>query len=201
MAIGAGLLAGLAKIFVLKFNNIGSKKYKLDKENEKTLTKSEKKQEKKKLRKSKRKDNFRNFATGALSGLLSPITLVAGGVGTAVAYVATTTASRFFTSKSIDKKDKNIKGFAESLKNNAGMNILGSSIIALTAFSKGRNMNVLKKNLDFAVKNLKDDKTELATFDSVEGSEEVIVYIWLDALAGEELEGSTISFALNFVAV
>ena len=156
LAIGAGLLAGLAKIFVLKFNNIGSKKYKLDKENEKTLTKSEKKQEKKKLRKSKRKDNFRNFATGALSGLLSPITLVAGGVGTAVAYVATTTASRFFTSKSIDKKDKNIKGFAESLKNNAGMNILGSSIIALTAFSKGRNMNVLKKNLDFAVKNLKD---------------------------------------------
>ena len=63
------------------------------------------------------------------------------------------------------------------------------------------NLFVAIKYVDGAVKNIKEDKTELASFSNVEGSKELVFYIWLDALAGEELEGAIISFSLNFVSV
>ena len=63
------------------------------------------------------------------------------------------------------------------------------------------NVFVAIKDVDGAVKNIKEDKTELASFSNVEGVKELVFYIWLDALAGEELEGAIISFSLNFVSV
>lgn len=63
------------------------------------------------------------------------------------------------------------------------------------------NVFVAIKDVEGAVKNIKEDKTELASFSNVEGSKELVFYIWLDALAGKELEGAIISFSLNFVSV
>ena len=63
------------------------------------------------------------------------------------------------------------------------------------------NVFVAIKDVEGAVKNIKENKTELASFSKVEGAKELVFYIWLDALAGEELEGAIISFSLSFVSV
>ena len=63
------------------------------------------------------------------------------------------------------------------------------------------NIFVAIKDAGGVAKNLKEDKTELATFSNIEDAKELVIYIWLDSLAGEELEGAVISFVLNFVAV
>ena len=102
--------------------------------------------------------------------------------------------SEGYYSKLYIRAEGSVKVFIEDVK-------IKSKRHADKVDAERENIYVAIKDKTEAVKNLKDDKIELATFDSVEGSEEVIVYIWLDALAGEELEGSTISFELNFVAV
>ena len=83
------LSGGITKWVYGKVERTGSKEYKV---NKKAYTdKKEYKAEKKKARKAKRKANFKNFATGALNGMLAPVTALAGGIAGVPAYLLATT--------------------------------------------------------------------------------------------------------------
>ena len=61
-----------------------------------------------------------------------------------------------------------------------------------------KNIFVAIKDIDGSTKSLEENEIQLATFESVEGGKELIFFIWLGSLAGEELIGSKISFSLYF---
>lgn len=102
--------------------------------------------------------------------------------------------SEGYYSKVFVKTNSDFKVYIEDVK-------IESKKYADKVDAERENVFVAIKDVDGAVKNIKEDKTELASFSNVEGSKELVFYIWLDALAGEELEGAIISFSLNFVSV
>ncbi len=94
------LAGGITKYWLLKFNRIGSKEFKV--ENQDQLSKKELKKAERKLNRKRHKENFRNFYTGALSGLLAPVLTLAGGIAGIPAYLLASAGIRFGTRK--DKK-------------------------------------------------------------------------------------------------
>lgn len=102
--------------------------------------------------------------------------------------------SEGYYSKVFVKTNSDFKVYIEDVK-------IESKKYADKVDAERENVFVAIKDVDGAVKNIKEDKRELASFSNVEGSKELVFYIWLDALAGEELEGAIISFSLNFVSV
>ena len=102
--------------------------------------------------------------------------------------------SEGYYSKIYVKAEGTVKVYVEDVK-------IDSKRHAGEVEEERENIFVAIKDQTEAVQNLKEDKTELATISNINGYEEIVIYIWLDALAGEELEGSIISFTLNFVAV
>ena len=64
-----------------------------------------------------------------------------------------------------------------------------------------KNVCVALKNIKNANKNLKEDVVELATFSKNDAAQELVFLIWLDALAGDDLEGAKIGFDLAFELV
>lgn len=60
------------------------------------------------------------------------------------------------------------------------------------------NIYIALKDVKDANKNLKDDNVELASFSKNNETKELTFLIWLDALAGEDLEGAKISFDVVF---
>lgn len=149
------LAGGLTKYWLLKFNRIGSKEFKV--ENKDELNKKELKKAKQKLNRKRHVLNFRNFYTGMFNGLAAPVLTLAGGIAGIPAYFLATTGVRFATRK--NKKDKSV-GFVDSLKNNIALNSLFAAAIAIPAWRKVKYSKVLGANLDKVVKNLKGVKLE-----------------------------------------
>lgn len=149
------LAGGITKYWLLKFNRIGSKEFKV--ENKDQLSKKELKKAERKLNRKRHKENFRNFYTGALSGLLAPVLTLAGGIAGIPAYLLASTGIRFATRK--DKKH-NKTDFVDSLKNNIALNSLFAAAIAIPAWRKVKYSKALGANLDKVVKNLKGIKLE-----------------------------------------
>lgn len=149
------LTGGITKYWLLKFNRIGSKEFKV--ENKDGLSKKELKKAERKLNRKRHKENFRNFYTGALSGLLAPVLTLAGGIAGIPAYLLATTGIRFGTRK--DKKH-NKTSFVDSLKNNIALNTVFAAAIAIPAWRKVKYSKILSANLDKVVKNLKGVKLE-----------------------------------------
>ena len=153
-----GIIGGITKLTITKAERIGSKEFKVDK---KAFTdKKELKAAKKKARKARQKTNFKNFLTGALNGILVPVTALAGGIIGVPAYILATTGLRYATNNK-GNKDKSLNDFAQSFKDNAVVNTLATAAIAVPAFKKAHFSHVLGKNLDKVVNKLKNTKLEL----------------------------------------
>lgn len=153
-----GIIGGITKLTITKAERIGSKEFKVDK---KAFTdKKELKAAKKKARKARQKTNFKNFLTGALNGILAPVTALAGGIIGVPAYILATTGLRYATNNK-GNKDKSLNDFAQSFKDNAVVNTLATAAIAVPAFKKAHFSHVLGKNLDKVVNKLKNTKLEL----------------------------------------
>lgn len=153
-----GIIGGITKLTITKAERIGSKEFKVDK---KAFTdKKELKAAKKKARKARQKTNFKNFLTGALNGILAPVTVLAGGIIGVPAYILATTGLRYATNNK-GNKDKSLNDFAQSFKDNAVVNTLATAAIAVPAFKKAHFSHVLGKNLDKVVNKLKNTKLEL----------------------------------------
>lgn len=175
------LAGGITKYWLLKFNRIGSKEFKV--ENQDQLSKKELKKAERKLNRKRHKENFRNFYTGALSGLLAPVLTLAGGIAGIPAYLLATTGIRFATRK--DKKH-NKTSFVDSLKNNIALNSLFAAAIAIPAWRKVKYSKVLGANLDKVVKNLKGVKLEKPNLPSNKTTYDEIEHILLNS---EEIKG------------
>lgn len=147
------LAGGLTKYWLLKFNRIGSKEFKV--ENKDQLSKKELKKAERKLNRKRNVLNFRNFYTGIFNGLISPVLTLAGGIAGIPAYLLATAGVRFATRK--NKKDKSVT-FVDSLKNNIALNSLFAAAIAIPAWKKIKYSKVLGANLDKVIKNLKGVK-------------------------------------------
>ena len=152
-AVAAGFAGGLIKWALLKINRIGSKEFKpeIDKE---TMSKKEIKQIKKQNRKERKRANRRNFFSGAINGLTTPILSVLGAIGAPI-YVAVNSLNRYFIGTRENKGEKSFKGYIENLKASK-ITHLGSAIaIAIPAVQKGKFNKVFEKNLDKTVEKLK----------------------------------------------
>lgn len=64
-----------------------------------------------------------------------------------------------------------------------------------------KNLFISIKDIANSTKTLEEEETEIVTFSDVSETQELIFLIWMGGLANEALEGSKISFALDFVAV
>jgi len=157
--LGATAIAGgLTKYFALKFNRIGSKEYKTDKKNyngartpyDKAAYKLEKK-----LKNSERHNaNFRNFASGAINGLMMPLTLLGGAIVGIPAYFVGNNLNRYF----IGNKDseKTLSGYFDNLKDDG---LTHATVIAATAVpmvKKAKWTNGFDKNLSKTIEKLVD---------------------------------------------
>jgi len=151
----AMFLGGFTKWSLLKLNRIGSKEFKVENKNQ--LDKKEFKQVKKDLNHKRHKENFKNFCTGAINGLLAPVTAIAGGIAGVPAYILATSGIRFLTSKN-DDKPKSINNYFANFKNNIVLSSLFTLAVAVPAFKKARYSEVLGENLEKVVKNLKGIK-------------------------------------------
>jgi serine/threonine protein kinase len=157
------LAGGYTKYWLLKFNRLGSKEFKV--ENKDELDKKELKKAKKALNHKRHNLNFKNFCTGAINGLLAPITTVAGGIAGIPAYILATSGVRFLASKN-DNKDKSTGNFAENLKNNIALDSLFAAALAIPVLRKAKYSKILGENLDKVVKKLKDVKLQQPDFPS-----------------------------------
>lgn len=64
-----------------------------------------------------------------------------------------------------------------------------------------KNLFISIKDIANSTKTLEEEETEIVTFSDVSETQELIFLIWMGGLANETLEGSKISFTLDFVAV
>lgn len=152
-AVVAGLAGGLIKWALLKINRIGSKEFKpeIDKE---TMSKKEIKQIKKQNKKERKRANRRNFFSGAINGLTTPILSALGAVGAPI-YVAINSLNRYFIGTREDKGKKSLTSYIENLKNSAITHITSAIAIAIPAIQKGKFNKVFEKNLDKTLEKLK----------------------------------------------
>ena len=137
----------------MKINRIGSKEFKpeIDKE---AMSKKEIKQIKKQNKKERKRANRRNFFSGAINGLTTPILSVLGAVGAPI-YVAVNSLNRYFIGTREDKGKKSLKGYIENLKTSTITHIASAIAIAIPAVQKGKFNKTFEKNLDKTLEKLK----------------------------------------------
>ena len=101
------------------------------------------------------KANFRNFASGAINGLMLPITTLGGAFVGVPAYFVGNSLNRYFVGNHVEK-DKSFNSYIENLKNDS---ITHGALVAATAVpmaKKARFNSVLNKNLKTVIDKLKD---------------------------------------------
>ena len=162
-ASAAALAGGISKNWILKFNRVGSDEFKYSKKDfngaKKPRDKAAYKLRKKAVKKERRKTNFRNFLSGAINGLMMPISLVGGAIVGVPLYLVGNSLNRYFVANR-EEKNKSLGGYIENLKDDS---ITHVALAAATAVPLARKVNYTKvfdKNLKSAVEKLKDAKLE-----------------------------------------
>ena len=156
-AAGAALVGGFVKNGLLKINRIGSEEFKTDKKKyngaktpyEKTAYKFEKKTK----RKERRRTNFRNFVSGAVNGLMMPISLLGGAIAGVPLYLAGNSLNRYFIGNR-EEKNKSFNSYIDNLKNDGITHAVLAAAIAVPMIKKGRYTAVFDKNLKNATDRL-----------------------------------------------
>ena len=149
------VVGGNTKQMVTLFDRLGSDEYTVNKKD--FATKKEYKKAKWAATKASIKQSAKDFATGAVDGVLAPITAIAGGIVGVPAYLASTFGLKYLTAKN-DNDKKSLGGFVEKLKDNAAVNTVGALLIALPALKKAHFNKVFSKNLEVVAKNLEGVK-------------------------------------------
>lgn len=158
---GAVVVGAVVKKLVLKINRIGSKEFKYDKAENADKSKEEQKAEKRLLKKARKKENRKNFWTGALNGLLTPLVSLAGGIAGVPVYIAINQGMRYLRSKS-DEDKITVKGLGENIKNNAALNAFAALVMAAPLYKNASYTKVLAANLEKVVAKLQNAKLKPA---------------------------------------
>ena len=147
------LLGGFTKLQIVQLERLGSKEYKADKKPDKKAYKTQKKA----LAKERRRANGKAFLTGAVNGLLSPLTALAGGLAGVPVYLAGVTGINYITNKNNDN-NKSLGDFTQKFKDNGVLNSLVVLALGIPALRHAKFSKIFEQNIDIAAKNLKDVK-------------------------------------------
>ena len=162
-AVAAALVGGNLKLSVMQLNRLGSKEFKADEAvyGKKSQRTPRQKQAAKKERNSLRKQKFaadaRNFASGAINGLMSPL-LALGAAAAVPAYLIGSSLNRYFIGCH-NNKDKSFGGYAEHLKNDGITQAAAAAAAAIPMAKKAQWTKVYNGNIDKVVDKL--SKAEL----------------------------------------
>lgn len=147
----AAYMGGLTKYWTLKLNRTGSAEFKVDEQIYGKKSKRNKyqklvaKEQKRALNKERRKTNFKNFASGAINGLMMPVMMLGGIIG-APLYLAGNSLNRYFVANKTDKK-KSFNGYINNLTND-GLTIgLATAAAAVPLVKKGNWTKVFNENI------------------------------------------------------
>lgn len=159
LAGAAGLAGSFTKLWTGRINRIGSKEFKADKKDFNNLqTQQDRdayKAYKKELKKAKRKQNRRNRWSGAINGLMMPITVLGGAIAGVPLYLAGNTLNRYFIGNT-NEKNKSFKGYTDNLKQDGVLHGLLAAGMAIPLFMKGKFASVFDKNLKKSFEALKN---------------------------------------------
>ena len=159
LAIAAGcsaVIGGLVKWGTLKLNRIGSDEFKTNKKDfngaktpyDKALYKAQRKE----TNKQRRGANFRNFASGAVNGLMMPL----GALGALVAtplYLVGNSLNRYFIGNHEDKK-KSFDGYMQNLKDDAFTHASVAVATAIPLAKKAQWTKIFNENIAKATRNI-----------------------------------------------
>ena len=162
-AIIAALAGGISKNYALKLDRIGTKQYKLNKEEKKEFPRSERHKEEKALKKAKKKDNRRNFWSGMLNGALSPLMTLPLAVGTPL-YLGANALSRYFIGERNNEEKKTLKGFKDSITNSPILVAAGTILTAIPLIKMGKAGKIFAQNMPIVAKNLTENKLAIPDF-------------------------------------
>ncbi|MCQ2754639.1 MAG: hypothetical protein MJ231_06295 [bacterium] len=158
-AITAAFMGGFVKDTLLRINGIGSKEFKTDKKDFNNLAteydRSAYKFEKKHNKRMRRNSHFRNFVSGAINGLMMPVTMVGGAIVGVPLYLAGNSLNRYFIGNN-NESNKSFNSYFENLSNDGVAHAALAVGMAVPLVKKGKWSNVFDKNLEKAVAKLKD---------------------------------------------
>ncbi len=148
----AAMMGGFAKLYTLQINRICSQEFNTNKKDfhgAKTAhDKAEYKIHKKMNSSAKNNSNFRNFASGAINGLLMPISVLGGAlVGIPVYFLGNSLNRHFIGSR---HSDKSVSGYAESFVNDGVSQAALAAATLIPMAKKGRFSATFDKNLEKA---------------------------------------------------
>ena len=164
----AALAGGFAKYFTLKFNRIGSDEFKVDeqiygrKKLRNNYGKAVAKIEKKRLNKERRNANFRNFASGVINGLMTPV-FALGGLIAAPLYLVGNSLNRYFVANRTDK-NKSLGGYIDNLKGDIITTGAVTAALAVPLVKKSNFTKVFNENIEKVTKKLADAKLNSPEF-------------------------------------
>ena len=157
----AGLVGGITKLWTGRLNRIGSKGYSTDKKDFNNLATSYDetayKYEKKTKRIAKRKENWRNFLSGCINGLMMPVTIIGGGLIGAPLYLIGNSLNRYFVGNTNEHR-KSLNSYMGNLQNDSLIHAGLAAGLAIPLIKKGKFTKIFDENLDKAVNKLKDAK-------------------------------------------
>lgn len=166
----AALVGGVAKWLTQKINRIGSKEFKVDKKDYKN--KQEYKMAKKATNKARRRANMRNLGAGMINGLMMPVNLLGGAIGTPL-YLIGNSLNRYFVADHVDKGNKSVKGYVDNLKNDALLHAGFAVAAAVPMYKKANWTKVFNENIKKATEKLKDAKLAKPDFASKTAFQEI----------------------------
>lgn len=183
----AGIIGGLAKYWMLKFNRVGSGEFKVDekmhgkKSQRNKYQKYLEKESKRVLRRERHKTNFKNFVSGAINGLMMPLMMLGGIIGAPI-YLIANSLNRYFVANKTDK-NKSIDSYINNLSKDAITIGLTTAGIAIPLVKKGNYIKLFNENIKKATDKLskaelkKPDYTNISAFSELEatllGSEKI----------------------------
>lgn len=165
-ALFSAFAGGYAKILTLLINRIGSKEFKSDKKDfngaKNNYDKALYKRDKKAKRAAHFKSDLRNFASGAINGLLMPLATLGGAVIGVPLYFAANSMNRYFVGSKEDK-NKSFGGYINNLKNDSVTNLAFAAAAAVpmvkkVGFAKVFNTNLKKATDKLLNASLKDSE-------------------------------------------
>lgn len=178
----AAVVGGLSKYFVLKINRLGSDEYKVDSEiygNKKYRTDKQKKAakvERHNLNVARHDQNFRNFYSGAINGLMTPVIALGGLVGAPI-YLAVNSLNRYFVGTKTDK-NKSMESYFSNLGNDFATTALVTGALAVPIVKKGNWTKVFNENIRKVARRLsvtEQKASEYAQKSSYKKMEEIIL--------------------------
>ncbi len=156
-ALFSAFAGGYAKILTLLINRIGSKEFKSDKKDfngaKNNYDKALYKRDKKAKRAAHFKSDLRNFASGAINGLLMPLATLGGAIIGVPLYFAANSMNRYFVGSKEDK-NKSFGGYINDLKNDSVTNLAFAAAAAVPMVKKVGFAKVFDTNLKKATDKL-----------------------------------------------